>query len=78
MSEVLTKVVVDCSTGETQVLPLTPEEIAQREADALAYAEAEAERQAQAEALATLKASAKAKLIAGEPLTAEEADVLVL
>jgi hypothetical protein len=78
MSEVLTKVVVDCSTGETQVLPLTPEEIAQREADALAFAEAEAERQAQAEALATLKASAKAKLIAGEPLTAEEADVLVL
>lgn len=78
MSEVLTKVVVDCSTGETQVLPLTPEEIAQREADALAYAEAQAEREAQAEALATLKASAKAKLIAGEPLTAEEADVLVL
>ena len=78
MSEVLTKVVVDCSTGETQVLPLTPEEIAQREADALAFAEAQAEREAQAEALATLKASAKAKLIAGEPLTAEEADVLVL
>lgn len=78
MSEVLTKVVVDCSTGETQVLPLTPEEIAQREADALAFAEAEAQREAQAEALATLKASAKAKLIAGEPLTAEEADVLVL
>ena len=78
MSEVLTKVIVHCSTGETQVLPLTPEEIAQREADALAYAVAEAERKAQAEALATLKASAKAKLIAGEPLTAEEADVLVL
>ena len=78
MSEVLTKVVVDCSTGETQVLPLTPEEIAQREADALAFAEAEAEREAQAEALATLKASAKAKLIAGEPLTAEEADTLVI
>ena len=78
MSEVLTKVIVDCSTGETQVLPLTPEEIAQREADALAFAEAQAEREAQAEALATLKASAKAKLIAGEPLTAEEADVLVL
>ena len=78
MSEVLTKVVVDCSTGETQVLPLTPEEIAQREADALAYAERKAEEEAAAEALATLKASAKAKLIAGEPLTAEEADVLVL
>jgi len=78
MSEVLTKVVVDCSTGISEVVPLSAEEIAQREADALAFAEAEAERQAQAEALATLKASAKAKLIAGEPLTAEEADVLVL
>jgi hypothetical protein len=78
MSDVLTKVVVDCSTGESQVLPLTPEEIAQREADAAAYAIEEAERTAQAEALATLKASAKAKLIAGEPLTAEEADTLVI
>lgn len=78
MSEVLTKVVVDCSTGISEVVPLSAEEIAQREADALAFAEAEAERQAAAEALATLKASAKAKLIAGEPLTAEEADTLVL
>ena len=78
MSEVLTKVVVDCSTGETQVLPLTPEEIVQREADALAFAERKAEEDAAAEALATLKASAKAKLIAGEPLTAEEADTLVI
>jgi len=78
MSDVLTKVVVDCSTGESQVLPLTPEEIAQREIDQAAYAAAEAERTAQAEALATLKASAKAKLIAGEPLTAEEADTLVI
>lgn len=78
MSDVLTKVVVDCSTGESQVLPLTPEEIAQREADALAFAAEQAERQAQAEALATLKASAKAKLVAGEPLTAEEADTLVI
>jgi hypothetical protein len=73
-----TKVVVDCSTGETQILPLTAEEIAQRETDAAAYAIEQAERTAQAEALATLKASAKAKLIAGEPLTAEEADTLVI
>jgi len=78
MSEVLTKVVVDCSTGETQVLPLTPEEISQREADAAAFAIEQAERQAQAEALAALKASAKAKLVAGEPLTAEEADTIVI
>ena len=78
MSEVLTKVVVDCSTGLSEVLPLTAEEIAQHEADMLASAERKAIEQAQAEALATLKASAKAKLVAGEPLTAEEADTLVL
>jgi len=71
MSEVLTKVVVDCSTGETQVLPLTPEEIAQREADALAFAEAEAIRQAEADAKAAAKASAEAKL-AALGLTADE------
>ncbi len=78
MTEVLTKVVVDCSTGEQTVVPLTAEEIAQREADAAAFAEAEAARVAAEEAKAALKASAKAKLIAGEPLTAEEAEVLVI
>jgi hypothetical protein len=78
MSETLTKVVVNCATGEQSVVPLTAEEIAQREADAAAFAAEQAAREAAAAALATLKASAKAKLIAGEPLTAEEADVLVL
>ena len=78
MSEVLTKVVVDCSTGTTEILPLTAEEITQREADAAAAAVEQAERTAQAEAFAVLKASAKAKLIAGEPLTAEEASTIVI
>lgn len=78
MTETLNKIVVDCSTGEQTIVPLTTEEIAQREADALAYAEQKAIEEAAAEALATLKASAKAKLIAGEPLTAEEADTLVI
>jgi len=78
MSEILTKVVVDCSTGISETIPLTPEEIAQREVQAAAYAIEEAERQAAADALATLKASAKAKLVAGTPLTEEEADTLVL
>lgn len=78
MTEVLTKVVVDCSTGEQTIVPLTAEEIAQREADAAAFAEAEAARAAAEEAKAALKASAKAKLIAGQPLTAEEAEVLVI
>lgn len=78
MTETLTKIVVDCTTGQQSIIPLTAEEIAQREADAAAYAEAEAARVAAEEAKAALKASAKAKLVAGEPLTAEEAEVLVI
>jgi hypothetical protein len=78
MSDVLTKVVVDCSTGVQEIIPLTAEEIAQREADAAAYAAQKAEEDAAAEAKAALKSSAKAKLIAGQPLSAEEAEVLVI
>jgi hypothetical protein len=78
MTETLTKIVVDCTTGQQSIIPLTAEEIAQREADAAAYAEAEAARVAAEEAKTNLKNSAKAKLIAGEPLTAEEAEVLVI
>lgn len=78
MSDRPTKLIVDCSTGERTVVELTDEEIAEREAMAAAAAEEEAARQAEAEALQALKDSAKAKLIAGESLTAEEADVLVL
>lgn len=78
MSDVLTKVVVDCSTGVQEIVPLTAEEIAQREADAAAYAAQKAEEDAAAEAKAALKSSAKAKLIAGQPLSAEEAEVLVI
>jgi hypothetical protein len=78
MTETLTKIVVNCSTGEQTIVPLTAEEIAQREADATAYAAQKAAEDAAAEALATLKASAKAKLVAGQPLTAEEADTLVI
>ena len=58
--------------------PLTAEEIAQRETDAITFAAFLAEKEAAAEALAALKASAKAKLVAGTPLTEEEADTLVL
>ena len=76
MSEVLTKVVVNCSTGEESVVALNPEEIAQREADAAAFAVAEAERIAAAEAAADAKASGIAKLLA-LGLTEEEANALV-
>jgi len=78
MSEAPTKIVVDCSTGETQIIPLTAEEIIEREAMAVAYA---AEKAAEAEAKAAadaLKASARAKLISGTPLTEAEAALLVI
>ena len=67
-----TKVIVDCSTGEETILPLTAAEIADLET---ARAQAEADRvkeQAEAEAKAEAKASAIAKL-AALGLTAEEA-----
>jgi Holliday junction resolvase-like predicted endonuclease len=69
---------VNCTTGEVNLVPLTDEEIAfaeQRAADNIARQAAE---EAAAAALATLKASAKAKLVAGTPLTEEEAATIVL
>ena len=73
-----TKVIVDCSTGEESIVELTAEEITQMAADAAAFAEAKTAREEAAAALAALKESAKAKLVAGTPLTAEEAAVLVI
>jgi hypothetical protein len=73
-----TKLIINCETGVQEEIELTDEEVAQREADAAAFAVEQAEREAAADAKAALKASAKAKLIAGQPLTAEETDVLVL
>lgn len=71
MSEVLTKVIVDCSTGVVAEVPLTGEEIAQRESDAQAAEAAKVKADAQAAADAETKANATAKL-AALGLTAEE------
>lgn len=78
MTEILTSVDINCTTGEVTERPLTAEEIAQRATDAAASAARYAEETAAAEALAALKASAKAKLVAGTPLTEEEAATIVL
>jgi hypothetical protein len=67
------KVIVDCSTGEQTVVPLTAEEIAELEA---AAAQAEQERQA-AEKAAAAKEAARAEILAKLGLTAEEAAVLL-
>ena len=61
-----------------QVIELTPEEIAQMEADAEQAEADRVAREAEAAALAALKTSARAKLVAGQPLTEEEAATLVL
>jgi len=62
--EILTKVVVDCATGESTIVPLSEQEIAQRDLDRLAFEEAEAARLAAEEEKAALKESANAKLLA--------------
>ena len=60
------------------IVDMSAEEISQRETD-LADEQARATAQAEAkEAKDNLKASAKAKLMAGEALTQEEADTIVL
>jgi hypothetical protein len=69
---------LNCATNTTTYRPMTAEEVTAYEklrADALA---AETEKEAKVQALAVLKESAKAKLIAGEPLTEEEAATIVL
>jgi hypothetical protein len=73
-----TRIEINCETGVESIIELTDAEVAQREADAAAYAVVEAERVAAAEALAALKTSAKAKLVAGTPLTEAEAATLVI
>jgi hypothetical protein len=73
-----TRIEINCETGVESIIELTDAEVAQMEADRAAAEARKAEEDAAAKALADLKASAKAKLIAGQPLTAEEADTLVL
>jgi|TARA_R100001460_G_scaffold2720_1_gene8649 hypothetical protein len=71
------KRIYDIKTGQDEVVELTAEEETIRQAD---IANAEAEKTAEENAKTekeNLKASAKSKLIAGEPMTEEEANVLV-
>lgn len=71
MSETLTKVVVNCADGTSQYIPLSAEEIAQRQADRLAWEAQESERLALEAAKAEAEASAISKLEA-LGLTADE------
>jgi hypothetical protein len=67
------KVIIDCSTGEQTIVPLTPEEIADMEA---AAKQAEADRKV-AEAEEAAKAEAKAALLAKLGITEDEAKLLL-
>ena len=64
MTDTPMKVIVDCATGESTTVPLTEEELAQREIDNAAFEASEAEREAAEQAQQALKASANAKLLA--------------
>ena len=74
----MTKTIIDLKTNTVSVEELSSEDIALQEQD---FASAQAELQAKQNAEQTqadLKASAKAKLIAGEALTEDEANTIVL
>jgi hypothetical protein len=73
MTDTPTKVIVDCSTGEQTVVPLTAEEIAELE---VAAAKAEQDRLA-AEAVAATKATARQALLDKLGITQEEAALLL-
>lgn len=64
MTDTPMKIVVNCETGETTEVPFTAEEIAQREADRLAFEEQRAAQEAADLARAAARESALAKLSA--------------
>ena len=72
------KLVVDLATGKQEYIELTPDEINEREIAGIEAATRVEEAAAAKAALDALKASAKAKLVAGQRLTEEEAATLVL
>lgn len=72
------KLVVDLAKGTQEYIELTPDEINEREIAGIEAATRAEEEAAAATALAALKASAKAKLVAGQRLTSEEAAIIVL
>lgn len=75
MAEVITRLIIDCETGEQTIVPLTAEELAERE---LMAAQAEADRlERESAELARLEAkeSAKGKL---EALGLTESEITAL
>ena len=73
-----TRIEINCETGVESIIELTDAEVAEMAKQAEAAEADRAARDDAAAALAEVKASAKAKLVAGQPLTAAEADTLIL
>jgi hypothetical protein len=74
--EIPTRLVIDCSTGERTIVPLTETELQEREAMAAQALADQAEREAAETAKAAAKASGIAKLLA-LGLTEAEATALL-
>ncbi len=74
--EIPSRLVINCETGEREIIPLTEAEIAEREALAAQALADQAEREAAETAKAAAKASGIAKLLA-LGLTEAEATALV-
>lgn len=68
-----TRIEVDCTTGQTEIIELTDAEIAQREADAEAFAA----QKVLDDAAAAVKADAKTALLARLGITQADADLLL-
>jgi hypothetical protein len=76
MTEILTKLVINCETGEREIIPLTEEELVEREAMRVQAEADQAAREAEETAKAEAKASGIAKLLA-LGLTQAEAEALL-
>ena len=74
----MTKLIINNENPNGILVETTAEEVAQAETDKANAETEQATELADKEAKDNLKASAKAKLIAGQPLTEEEADTIVL
>jgi hypothetical protein len=78
MADTPKKLIVDLEKGTQEYVDLTPQEIAEMDQRQAEAAEQQLLREQDAAAKEALKESAKAKLVAGEPLTEDEAAVLVI
>lgn len=76
MTEQLMKLTINCSTQQEEYVPMSAEEIAQREVDIQAISALESQMVQAAEAKATAKAAAIQKIVANTGLTQEEAEAL--